>query len=213
MTGAPLSCSSMVPSRSKVPKLSRVRRGCPRRVRSWPQREGHIRPRGVEVKTAKRPGVPAVPLLGGRPWQACTPRGLRGLSTGRAHNVRSGFDTRWRATSTGSGGNRSREGRIRVPSGPEVHPCFPSGNGAPICPGESRRIHSIWSFFGPLGPRLPGPGGLPTAPKVPALAAARPGGLHRPERRLPVRWLRSRARVATIAPEVHGWWRLGRGEG
>jgi len=28
-----------------------------------------------------RPRAPAAPLLGGRPGQACTPRGLRGLST------------------------------------------------------------------------------------------------------------------------------------
>jgi hypothetical protein len=38
------------------------------------------------LKTAKRPRAPAAPLLGGRPGQACTPRGLRGLSTGLAHH-------------------------------------------------------------------------------------------------------------------------------
>jgi len=31
-------------------------------------------------------------------------------------------------------------------------PRFPSENGAPICPGESRHVHLVWSFFGPLGP-------------------------------------------------------------
>ena len=31
-------------------------------------------------------------------------------------------------------------------------PHFPSENGAHICPGESMRVRSIWSFFGPLGP-------------------------------------------------------------
>ena len=31
-------------------------------------------------------------------------------------------------------------------------PRFPSENGAPICPGESMRVRSFWSFFGPLGP-------------------------------------------------------------
>jgi hypothetical protein len=27
-------------------------------------------------------------------------------------------------------------------------PRFPSENGAPICPGESRRVRSVWSFLG-----------------------------------------------------------------
>ncbi len=51
----------------------------------------------------------------------------------------------------GGGGNRSREGRTRPPSRPEAHPRFPSENGAPICPGESRRVRSVWSPWTPRG--------------------------------------------------------------
>jgi hypothetical protein len=43
-------------------------------------------------------------------------------------------------------------------------PRFPSENGAPICPGESMRVRSIWSFFlVPLDPS-PGESGKPSSP-------------------------------------------------
>ncbi|MFY0563805.1 hypothetical protein ACN28E_08160 [Archangium lansingense] len=52
----------------------------------WPRREGHPRPRGVEAQDSQEAQVPATHLMGARPGQACTPRALRGLSTGREHH-------------------------------------------------------------------------------------------------------------------------------
>ncbi len=105
-------------------------------------------------------------------------------------------------------------------------PRFPSENGAPICPGESRRVRSIWSFFGPLGPLARRERRAFRAPRLssganalayycralvastgPELRQPRPGGLYRPELRLPgpgglyrARGAHRGCRAALVAP-------------
>jgi hypothetical protein len=68
---------------------------------------------------------------------------------------------------SGSGGNRSRQGRIRLPSGPEAHhrPAVPWGLYRPErAPGGLHRPEL----------RLPGPGGLPWWPPPARASPARP---------------------------------------
>jgi hypothetical protein len=96
--------------------------------------------------------------------------------------VRSGFDSRRRATSSGGGGNRSRQGRSRFHSGLEAHPPFPSENGAPICPGESMRVRSIWSPWAPCRARAASP-----LASNPSSGADTQTYYHQPLRLLPAR--------------------------
>jgi hypothetical protein len=49
-------------------------------------------------------------------------------------------------------GIEAAKGGAALPRDQRPTPRFPYENGAPICPGESMRVRSIWSFFGPLDP-------------------------------------------------------------
>jgi hypothetical protein len=91
-----------------------------------------------------------------------TPDLLAGIITSTCSFVRSGLGSKRRIVPQGGGGNRSREGRSRPSSGPEASLRFPSENGVPICPGESRRVR----------PEVPaGAAGLPWwPPPGPSLA-------------------------------------------
>ena len=48
-------------------------------------------------------------------------------------------------------GIEAAKGGAALPRNQKPHLRFPSENGMFIRPGESRRVRSVWFFFGPLG--------------------------------------------------------------